>query len=259
LTLPTDLTILWGALSRKKVFVTDLGGNASFSLSYHLPLWKGIRSFLLISRFSQGQYAKLPVEKRIICGGVDTETFSPSDSEKRSRILHVGRILPHKGIHLLLGALPEGLGLDIVGAPDDPAYYEDLQALARGKDVVFHTELTDSALVERYRRALATVLPAAQDSGFTTVMESLACGTPVIVTSVGSLPELVEEGGTGFIVPPNEPAAFREKIEYLLSHPEEARAMGRRGRQDVLERFTWDRVVDRCLQAYAMTPRRAPV
>jgi glycosyltransferase involved in cell wall biosynthesis len=78
----------------------------------------------------------------------------------------------------------------------------------------------------------------------------MACGTPVIVTRVASLPELVEDGKTGFVVPPNDAAALREGIETLRRDRALAAEMGRRARAAVLERFTWPAVVRRCLQAY---------
>ena len=69
-------------------------------------------------------------------------------------------------------------------------------------------------------------------------------------TRVASMPEIVEDGVTGFIVPPNDPAALREKICWLREHPAAGAAMGRRARERVLDKFTWPRVVDRCLAIY---------
>jgi glycosyltransferase involved in cell wall biosynthesis len=83
-----------------------------------------------------------------------------------------------------------------------------------------------------------------------TLIEAMACGTPVIGSNVTSLPEIIEDGVTGFLVPPNDPTSLGERIAWLLSDPSRAQEMGRRARQRVLERFTWSAVVDRCLQAY---------
>ena len=55
---------------------------------------------------------------------------------------------------------------------------------------------------------------------------------------------------TGFVVPPNDPNALREKIDFLLDRPAVARAMGEAGRERVLREYTWARVATRCLQAY---------
>lgn len=252
LTVTTDLALLCGLATNKKIFVTDLGGATDFSLSYRLPLWKGIRSFLLISRFNQFANRNYPVKVEVIYGGVDTDRFAPGERSKKLRVLHVGRILPHKGILDLLEALPGGMGADIVGQAYDREYYRQLLEKSRGKDVLFHTDLHDNDVIEMYRSSLVTVLPATVDSGFTSVMEAMACGTPVIACAVGSLPEIVEDGVTGYLVPPNDPVALRAKIESLLAHPDFAIEMGRRGRETVMKRFRWDLVARRCLEAYGM-------
>lgn len=248
--LVTDLAILLGAALRKRVFVTDLSGGASISLWYLLPLWKGVRCMLLISDFNRTLNRSLPVNAEVISGGVDSCRFSPGQGERLPRILHVGRILPEKGIDDLVDSLPEGVGLDIVGPANDPLYYGKLKERARGKDVVFHVGLADDELIEMYRRSYVTVLPPRVDSGFITVMESMACGTPVIATRVASLPEMVEDGATGFLVPPGHPGAIREKIEYLRANPEICAAMRKRARKEAENRFSWHAVASRCLEIY---------
>jgi glycosyltransferase involved in cell wall biosynthesis len=84
-----------------------------------------------------------------------------------------------------------------------------------------------------------------------TLLEGMACGTPAICTNVASMPEVVEDGSTGFVVPPNDPSALREKLCWLREHSAEVNALGRAGRQRVLERFTWNNVVARCLDEYS--------
>jgi glycosyltransferase involved in cell wall biosynthesis len=84
-----------------------------------------------------------------------------------------------------------------------------------------------------------------------TLLEGMACGRPVICTRVASMPEIVEDGVCGFIVPPNDPAALAERIGWLHDHPAEAAAMGAAARRRVLNKFTWPKVVRRCLEIYA--------
>ncbi len=84
-----------------------------------------------------------------------------------------------------------------------------------------------------------------------TLLEGMACGRPAICTRVASMPEIVEDGVSGFIVPPNDPAALADRIGWLRDHPAEAAAMGTAARRRVLEKFTWADVVRRCLRVYA--------
>jgi glycosyltransferase involved in cell wall biosynthesis len=79
----------------------------------------------------------------------------------------------------------------------------------------------------------------------------MACGAPAICTDVASLPEVVEDGVTGFVVPPNDPQALGRKLCWLREHPDEAREMGEAARRRVLKTFTWGKVVRRCLEIYA--------
>jgi glycosyltransferase involved in cell wall biosynthesis len=195
-------------------------------------------------------------------GGVDTARFSPDPAVTRDGgALFVGRLLPHKGVDDLIGGVPPDLPLTIAGPRPDDITRVRLEASARGKDVTFHYGLTDEALVHEYRRALCVVLPSVYrtPAGETkvpellgqTLLEGMACGAAALCTRVASMPEVVEDGVTGFIVPPNAPAAIGERLAWLAAHPRQAALMGAAGRERVLRHFTWDAVVARCFEAYA--------
>ena len=85
------------------------------------------------------------------------------------------------------------------------------------------------------------------------LIEALACGTVPIATNLFAHPEIIEDGVTGFLVPPNNPVALRERIQQVLDDPFEAREIAERGREMVLQRFTWDAVARRCLKAYGFS------
>jgi glycosyltransferase involved in cell wall biosynthesis len=78
----------------------------------------------------------------------------------------------------------------------------------------------------------------------------MACGAPVIGSSVGGIPEVIADGITGFLTPAGDVRALAEGIKWLREHPGEAAKMGAAGRQRILEKFTWPRVVQRCLEIY---------
>lgn len=267
----TDLAVLWGKLFRKKVFVTDLGGGERYALSYHLPVLSQADALLLVSEYSRGLWEQAPAgarprSVRVVYGGVDTEKFSPGGSQKRPAVLFVGRLLPHKGVDVLIEAIDGEMGLEVVGRVYDPAYFGLLRERSEGKPVSFHTDVDDAGLVEKYRSSRVTVLPSVYRDCYgartsypellgLAALESMACGTPVIVTDVASLPEVVEDGVTGFVVPPNDPPAIRERLRHLAEDPGLAARMGREGRRRVLERFSWRVVAERCLEAYALSGR----
>jgi glycosyltransferase involved in cell wall biosynthesis len=83
------------------------------------------------------------------------------------------------------------------------------------------------------------------------VLEAMASATPVVASRTGGVPEIVRDGETGFLVPPGDVGALRDRIEELLRDPALARRLGRQAREVVLDRFTWERTAERCLAAYA--------
>jgi len=74
-------------------------------------------------------------------------------------------------------------------------------------------------------------------------IEAMMAGLPVVATRVGGVPELVEDGGTGFLVPPRDPNALAEALQRLIADPELRRRMGQAGREKALKEFTLDRML----------------
>jgi glycosyltransferase involved in cell wall biosynthesis len=266
-----------GRLTGRRVFVSDLGGGG-WDVSAYVSTDRWYRGHLHISEYSRAVYGHGGREwAHVIFGGVDTEKFSPGPPPTPhplphewgegqgwggGPVLYVGRLLPHKGVNDLVEAVPPDLPLEVIGRPYHPRFYADLKALAAGKAVRFVHDCEDGGLVAAYRRALCLVLPSVYRDLYgqetrvpellgQTLLEAMACGTPAVCTDVASMPEVVEDGVTGFVVPSNDPAALREKLCWLRDHPREARAMGEAGRRHVLNKFTWPAVVRRCLDIYA--------
>ncbi len=266
-TMMAGIALLYARAARRPIFSTWLGGGGIglHTLVDTRHLYTG---HLHISEFSRriAGHQQLATA-RVIYGGVDTARFSPAtgDASRTREVLFVGRLLPHKGINYLIEAVDRDTPLTIIGRRwwrRQRRFQALLQDLAAGKAVTFREDCDDEALVAAYRRALCVVLPSVYTTVFgeryrvpellgQTLLEAMACGTPAICTAVGAMPEVVEDGVTGFIVPPNDPHALAERIRWLHAHPSEAAQMGRAGRARVLKRFTWEQVVDRCLDAYA--------
>ena len=250
-------------MTRRHVFVTDLGGGG-WDVSAYMSTDRWFHGHLHISEYSRKVFGHVDRSwAHVISGGVDTERFSPGSGEAGDApVVYVGRLVPHKGVDYLIEGLPDKMSLEIIGQPYDPAFVARLQALAAGKQVTFRHDCSDDELVAAYRRARCVVVPSVYRTAAghetkvpellgQTALEAMACGVPVVCTNVASLPEVVEDGVTGFLVPPNDPQALGEKLARLAGHPEQARTMGAAARDRVLARFTWPATVRRCLEIYA--------
>jgi glycosyltransferase involved in cell wall biosynthesis len=262
-TLAAELAALAARATRRRVFASDLGGGGwGFSSRVNTDRW--FHGHLHISNYSRqvaGHDGK--PWSHVILGGVDTERFSPEPSAPRSgRVLFVGRLLAHKGVDDLIRAVPADLPVELIGRPYDLEYLNELHRLAEGKQVIFRHDCEDHELIAAYRAALCVVLPSVYRDMYghetrvpellgQTLLEGMACGIPAVCTDVASMPEVMEDGETGFVVPPHNPDAMRKKLMWLRDHPTEAAAMGKAARKRVLERFTWPAVVRRCLSIYA--------
>jgi glycosyltransferase involved in cell wall biosynthesis len=256
----TNLAILAGYALGKPVFVTDVGGvGVHFGGSF--PIADFVERFLPISSFSA---TLLPSNQQSapIYGGVKANMLGKPDVEcARGSVLFVGRLLPHKGINFLIEAVREDMPLEIIGRVHDKNYFELLKQLSRGKQVRFITDASDEDLADAYQRALVTVLPSVYEDVYGTkytmpellglvILEGMACGTPAICSDVGAMSEIVTDGVTGFVVPPNDPVAIRQRLELLFGDPGRAARMGAAGQERVRAEFTWDAVALRCLSEY---------
>ncbi|WP_298370916.1 glycosyltransferase [Azospirillum sp.] len=186
----------------------------------------------------------------VIPNGVDTFLFHP-DSERSPvtagapvRLLAVGRLVGQKGIDVLLDALArpglERAELDLVG---DGEWRADLEVQAARLGVAarvrFRGWLDRSDLASVYREADVFVL-ASRDEGMpNVVLEAMASGLPVVSTAVAGARDLVMEGETGLLVPPEDADALACALRRLVGDADARAWLGARGRARVEESFSW--------------------
>jgi len=261
--LASSFAALAGRFFGRKVFVTDLGGGG-WDISTYTNTDRWYRGHLHISEYSRRVFGQENQPwSHVILGGIDTDKFCPDPNVQRDgSVVFVGRLLPHKGANYLVEAMPPDVPLKLIGQPMDERFLRDLQSLGSGKRVTFHHDFNDSDIVHAYRSAICVVLPSVYRHIYgevtavpellgQTLLEGMACGTPAICTDVASMPEIVEDGKCGFIVPPNSSSAICQKLTWLRDHRDEAAQMGLAARRRVLEKFTWPAVVERCLEIYS--------
>jgi len=213
----------------------------------------------------------------VVHNGVDAEVYRPTPEPETVRALgvdpdrpyalFVGRITRQKGVpHLLAAAdqLPDDAGLVLcAGAADTPAERQQVAdavtALqARRTGVVWIEQmLPRDRLVPLISGATVFVCPSVYEPLGIVNLEASACGTAVVASAVGGIPEVVDDGRTGLLVSydPEDPAGFEAGlaagVAELLAGPQRAATMGAAGRERVLAEFGWPAIAQQTVQVYS--------
>jgi len=156
-------------------------------------------------------------------------------------IIYLGRLSSEKGVEILLEAMTglPNLGLKVMG---DGPQAEALQVMAyrrRLHQVEFLGHVVGEEKWRLLRQAMATVVPSAWYETFSfAVLESLAVGTPVVASKLGSLPYVVKDGQSGLLFHPGNSQDLQQKLAWLTANPARALEMGRYGRQMVKKEWS---------------------
>ena len=207
--------------------------------------------------------------------GVDLHLFRPTGpAEERGRprrIMTVGRLVPRKGVDLVIAALAEladeGMtdvelvivGGDPVGTVHDPEVRRLLDlALSLGVEdrVVVRGQVSRSEMPRVLRSADVVVCSPWYEPFGIVPLEAMACGVPVIAATVGGLIDSVVDGVTGVHVPPRDPEAIASALAGLLSDEQWRLSLGVAGRRRVQSRYSWDRVASETSRVYRSTVTR---
>ena len=195
----------------------------------------------------------------VILNGVDTDAYHPCAGPReaeRLRLLQVDgrpvvgtvcRMIGYKGIDTLLDAFAtvrreeHGAVLVLVGDGADRAGFEEhARKLGLGESARFLGSRSD--VKDIYPLLDVFVLASYQEGIPLTLLEAMACGVPVVVTAVGGMPQVTDNGAAGVLVPPRDAAALADAILSVHRQPELAARLALAGRQRVVEHFSLDRM-----------------
>jgi glycosyltransferase involved in cell wall biosynthesis len=201
---------------------------------------------------------------RVVPNGVDLQLFSPRRQGPQPQphtVVFVGRLIFNKGPQALLDAVPQVLAR----FPDtrflflgDGPLRTDLERNARqlgvAANVEFRGQFEDVAAI--LGQGSVFCRPSLTEGLPLTALEAMACELPVVVTGVGGTAEVVADGISGYIVPPNSPSQIADRLCQLLGDSELRFKMGQHGRE-IAERFSWASVTERTLDVYreALVPK----
>jgi starch synthase len=217
-----------------------------------------------------------PNRVRVVHNGIDTELFTPRPDVEvvralgldpdRPLVIFIGRITRQKGLpHLLraAGDLPADAQLVLcASAPDEPGIAAEVsEGVARLHEqrsgVVWIREaLPRDELIALLSAATVLVCPSVYEPLGIVNLEAMACGTAVVASAVGGIPEVVTDGETGLLVPYDAAdeqtfeQALGERITELVDDPQRAATMGEAGRRRAVAEFGWDRIAKQTLEIY---------
>jgi starch synthase len=227
-----------------------------------------------------GCYPALDPEKvHVVHNGIDTRLYRPDHGtdalervgidRSRPYVLFVGRITRQKGVPHLLRAVrdidPAAQVVLCAGAPDTPEidreFRELFAELSEVRDGVFWIPkmLPRPEVIQLLTHAALFVCPSVYEPLGIVNLEAMACGTPVVASAVGGIPEVVDDGSTGLLVPAGD--GFEEGLaramDTVLGDPAAARRMGEAGRERAVGAFGWDAVARRTVRLYEEIVKQA--
>lgn len=230
-------------------------------------------------------YPQVPSDKvRVVHNGIDPTTYRPVDGASAMRavgldpdrpsVIFVGRITRQKGLPHLLRAvalLPKDTQVLLcAGAPDTPAIAREVQELVRDLNATHEhvvwvdKHLPAQELVQLLSAATVFVCPSIYEPLGIVNLEAMACGTAVVATRTGGIPEVVDDPTTGWLVPisqatdgtgtPHDAGVFEADLaaalREALESPEECRRRGEAGRESVCADFSWHSVAAHTAKIY---------
>jgi glycogen synthase len=200
----------------------------------------------------------------VVYNGIDPKAYTRRENGvvlrkygvRKPYILFVGRLTRQKGVFDLLeaskGFLPGTQTVLATGRPDEPGILDDLKRAVKGrKDVVWiNSMLEQSETIALYSGASASVTPSVYEPFGIVVVEAMACGSPVVASSVGGIKEIIENGRSGLLVPPQDPEALAGAVNRILGDHALGKRLAADARTRVEEHFTWEAAARRTFEIY---------
>jgi len=241
-------------------------------VSTYFSVRLGLDKIITVSNFLRNElvnwYHLDPALIHVVYNGVDLERFNPRNDGRVVRQIYsledtpivafVGRLAPYKGTQFLLDAIPNVLEeipeakFLFVGSArfDMPKIGQIVGRQDIRNAVRFTGYVSDEMLPALYASCDVFCYPSLWEGFGLTPAEAQASGKPVVAFRTCALPEVIEDGVTGFLVPPRDSTALGEAIVRLLSDSEMRRKMGQNGRLRAEERFSWEKAAHQTLGVY---------
>jgi len=257
---------LFSFFVRKPKILHLHGIDIDFHKRYHLNriiLKHAADLYICITKQMERDLAELGIPKSrttYLPNAVDVELFRPQGQKEDNLLLYLGRIVPVKGLHVLLESLhylKTPVRLVIVGsAVWSPKYRQHILKLIERENQNGKHEITYLGVIPQpeaikwYQKASIFILPSFWEAFPVVILEALSCETPVITTPVGGIPEFVRNFEDGILVPVGSPLKLAEAIKYLLDNKDIRIKFGKAGREWVIKNFSIGVIAKRLCNIY---------
>ncbi len=222
-------------------------------------LFNLVDCFLSVSNFLKDKYiqAGFPKDKILVkYNGIELKKILAKEISvcNRNGITFVGRLTPAKGTKILKNIIQQivDIPINIIGEGPDLQVLRNYCRDEKYKNVKIFGRLDSNEVYDIVSKSTCVVIPSlSPEAGSLVPIEALAYGTPVIVSRIGALPEIVEQSGGGIIIePPGSSEKFVLAIRELLKSPKRIQEMGTKGRNFVIKHFSMDKNIDNLLNIY---------
>jgi glycogen(starch) synthase len=198
----------------------------------------------------------------VIPNPVNERRFRLADLERRNSVLFVGRLEWNKGMAAIALAMPIILnrfpsaefrfvgsdGVDHDGKKWSDKFLDAVDPSQRER--LKFEQLSRDTLVQAYQEAAVCILPSVWENCPYALLEAMACGTPVIATRVGGIPEIIEEGVSGLMLPGGDSEALADRISRVLEDAQLQKTLGHNARLRIQELFSVESVLPKMIAAY---------
>ena len=250
----------------KKPKILHLHGiSVDYFRRYHLSriIFKRVADYYItITRQMERDLSKLGITTNrtiYLPNSIDVNSFHPKGEKEDNLLLYIGRIVPVKGLHVLLESLrytKQSTHLVIAGPVGDFKYYQQITEQIERENrkdrhkVTYLGTIPQQELIRIYQKASIFILPSFWEAFPVTILEALSFETPVITTPVGGNPEVIRNFENGILVPINNPLKLAEAINFMLDNKDNINKMGRKGRELVTKNFSVEVVAKRLRRIY---------
>ncbi len=200
---------------------------------------------------SNDKVYNIPFGELFLC----KEFINKERKEEKNTVLFFGRIWEYKGLKYLIETEPyisrriPNLRIIIAGQGEDFSKYEKMM-VHKEKFIVYNNYISNEMVAELFQKASIVVLPYVDGSQSGVVPMAYAFKKPVVATNVGSIPEVVDDGRTGYIVPPRDSVRLADAIIKLLENENLRKRFGENAYQMTKNELSWDNIAVKTIKVY---------